>query len=214
MLKFWRRTPSAPSGPLTLDQALWLASSFATVHRISFDANLFAQRCPPPVAIDTFNTAVDELGLRQEWSTASLPSLLSRRLPVAVLLQDSNDIASTARKWALILNADEQQAWLIEQGAQQPLAVPIDELERRYLHQSAALWPKGGAAADPDSIEPRAARFGLRWFIPELAKHKPIWREILLASLVLQLMGLATPLFTQVIIDKVVVHRTNSTLIA
>jgi len=50
--------------------------------------------------------------------------------------------------------------------------------------------------------------------VPELLKHKRIWREVLLASLVLQLMSLAVPLFTQAIIDKVVVHRTQSTLIA
>jgi len=37
---------------------------------------------------------------------------------------------------------------------------------------------------------------------------------VLLASLTLQLVALATPLFTQVIIDKVIVHRTQSTLIA
>ena len=37
---------------------------------------------------------------------------------------------------------------------------------------------------------------------------------MLLASLVLQVVALATPLFTQAIIDKVVVHRTQSTLIA
>ena len=50
-------------------------------------------------------------------------------------------------------------------------------------------------------------------FIPELLKHKTIWRDVLLASLAIQLVGLATPLFTQVIIDKVVVHQTHSTLI-
>jgi subfamily B ATP-binding cassette protein HlyB/CyaB len=55
--------------------------------------------------------------------------------------------------------------------------------------------------------------FGFRWFIPELIKHKNIWRDILLASLLLQLIGLATPLFTQVVIDKVVVHQSQSTLI-
>src|SRR5258705_13351876 len=42
---------------------------------------------------------------------------------------------------------------------------------------------------------------------------KPIWRDVLIASLAIQLIGLATPLFTQVIIDKVVVHQTQSTLI-
>ncbi len=59
----------------------------------------------------------------------------------------------------------------------------------------------------------RERRFGFRWFVPELLKHKGIWREVLIASLVIQLLALALPLFTQAIIDKVVVHRTQSTLI-
>ena len=55
--------------------------------------------------------------------------------------------------------------------------------------------------------------FNFRWFVPELLRHKTVWRDVLLASLALQLVTLATPLFTQAIIDKVVVHRTQSTLI-
>src|SRR5882724_921983 len=197
---------------LSLEQALWLSSSFATVHRIAFDANLFAQRCPPPIAIDSFNSAIGELGLACEWSSAGLATVLSRRLPVALLLAKVDD--KEGSDWALVLNADEQSVWLLERGASQPSSVAIDDVERRYGGRSLALWPNAAAADDPDSIEPRTARFGIRWFVPELRKHKSIWCEVLLASLVLQLMALATPLFTQVVIDKVVVHRTNSTLIA
>ena len=58
----------------------------------------------------------------------------------------------------------------------------------------------------------RNPHFGFRWFVPELLKHKSIWRDVLVASLAIQLMALATPLFTQAIIDKVVVHHTMSTL--
>jgi ATP-binding cassette, subfamily B, bacterial HlyB/CyaB len=65
---------------------------------------------------------------------------------------------------------------------------------------------------DPDTAS-TTKQFGFRWFVPELLKHKPVWRDVLLASLALQLIALATPLFTQAIIDKVVVHRTQSTLI-
>ena len=59
----------------------------------------------------------------------------------------------------------------------------------------------------------KQAEFGFNWFIPELLKHKRIWRDALIASLIIQLLGLVTPLFTQVIIEEVVVHRTQSTLI-
>ena len=56
--------------------------------------------------------------------------------------------------------------------------------------------------------------FGFKWFVPELLKHRKVWRDVLWASLLLQLLALGLPLFTQAIIDKVVVHRTESTLIA
>jgi len=55
--------------------------------------------------------------------------------------------------------------------------------------------------------------FGFKWFIPELLKYKGIWSEILMASLSIQLVGLAVPICTQIVIDKVVVHHTTSTLI-
>lgn len=52
--------------------------------------------------------------------------------------------------------------------------------------------------------------FGFSWFVPELLRHKRIWRDVLLASLAIQLVGLATPLFTQVIIDKVIAHHSRA----
>ncbi len=45
------------------------------------------------------------------------------------------------------------------------------------------------------------------------SSDKKVWRDVLIASLVIQLLALGTPLFTQTIIDKVVVHHTQSTLI-
>src|SRR4051812_36334674 len=82
-------------------------------------------------------------------------------------------------------------------------------LTRRETRQDAM------AAGDPGDVGPAPVdRFGLRWFAAELLRHKTVWRDVLLGSLCIQLIGLATPLFTQVVIDKVVVHQTTSTLIA
>ena len=67
-----------------------------------------------------------------------------------------------------------------------------------------------GAEEDKPEVQPRG--FGFGWFVPELLKHRRVWRDVLLASLTIQLMALATPLFTQAIIDKVIVHQTRSTL--
>ncbi|MGD8366995.1 MAG: type I secretion system permease/ATPase [Desulfobacterales bacterium] len=54
--------------------------------------------------------------------------------------------------------------------------------------------------------------FGFRWFFAEMSRYKRIIAEVLIGSFVVQLFGLVTPLFTQVILDKVIVHRSLTTL--
>ncbi|MBU1196821.1 MAG: type I secretion system permease/ATPase [Proteobacteria bacterium] len=56
------------------------------------------------------------------------------------------------------------------------------------------------------------SKFGFKWFYLEILKYKRIVGEILLGSFVVQLFGLITPLFTQVILDKVIVHHSLTTL--
>lgn len=55
-------------------------------------------------------------------------------------------------------------------------------------------------------------KFGFKWFYKEILQFKRIIAEVLLSSFVVQLFGLVTPLFTQVILDKVVVHHSLTTL--
>jgi ATP-binding cassette, subfamily B, bacterial HlyB/CyaB len=55
-------------------------------------------------------------------------------------------------------------------------------------------------------------KFGFKWFYSEIIKYKQVMVEVLLGSFVVQLFGLVTPLFTQVILDKVIVHRSMTTL--
>ena len=55
-------------------------------------------------------------------------------------------------------------------------------------------------------------KFGFGWFYARMLSYKKIVGEILIASFVIQLFGLVTPLFTQVVLDKVLVHHSLSTL--
>ena len=57
-----------------------------------------------------------------------------------------------------------------------------------------------------------AGKFGFSWFIPAILKYRKLLSEVLVASFFIQLFALITPLFFQVIIDKVLVHRGLSTL--
>lgn len=55
-------------------------------------------------------------------------------------------------------------------------------------------------------------QFGLSWFIPALVKYKKYLSDVVIASIFIQLLGLCTPIFFQVVIDKVLVHRGLTTL--
>ena len=55
-------------------------------------------------------------------------------------------------------------------------------------------------------------KFGFVWFYKRMLKYKSAVFEILLASFIMQLFGLVTPLFTQVVLDKVLTHHSISTL--
>ena len=55
-------------------------------------------------------------------------------------------------------------------------------------------------------------RFGIQWFIPYLSKHRRVLIEVFIASFFVQLAQLANPLVIQLIIDKVIVQNSISTL--
>ena len=62
-----------------------------------------------------------------------------------------------------------------------------------------------GAGMDP-------RKFGLKWFLPSMWRYRKPLSYVLLASLFIQVFALITPLFFQVVIDKVLTHKGYSTL--
>jgi ATP-binding cassette, subfamily B, bacterial len=86
--------------------------------------------------------------------------------------------------------------------------------------------PEGNCEAVPQSVVEAAwdgqlwqaeiiskqEKFNLSWFIPAVLKYRGLLTEVLLASFTLQLLGLTTPLITQVVIDKVMVQESLPTL--
>jgi len=58
----------------------------------------------------------------------------------------------------------------------------------------------------------RQDKFNLSWFLPAVWRYRGLLLEVLFASFILQLLGLATPIITQVIIDKVMVQESLPTL--
>ena len=63
----------------------------------------------------------------------------------------------------------------------------------------------GGAGVDP-------RQFGMRWFLPTIWRYRRPLGHVLAASLFVQIFALTTPLFFQVVVDKVLTHRGYETL--
>jgi subfamily B ATP-binding cassette protein HlyB/CyaB len=64
----------------------------------------------------------------------------------------------------------------------------------------------GGPGVDP-------RRFDFAWFLPSLWRYRRPFASVLVASLFIQVFALVTPLFFQVVIDKVLLHKGMATLI-
>ncbi len=63
-----------------------------------------------------------------------------------------------------------------------------------------------------ESVGSISRAFDVSWFIPQIVKYRRLIGEVLLVTLGINLLGLASPLFFQNVIDKVLVHNTLDTL--
>jgi ATP-binding cassette, subfamily B, bacterial HlyB/CyaB len=144
------------------------------------------------------------------------------------------DAAPQPYSLALILGVDQAQdrVLMLAHGQAQPKTCTLAEATARYAGHCLmvrkaedTVADDAHAVTDNADANPQVAQakvsnatntpkaFGFKWFVPELLKYKKIWSEVLTASLAIQLVGLAVPICTQIVIDKVVVHHTTSTLI-
>lgn len=89
---------------------------------------------------------------------------------------------------------------------QAPRSIPADEFEALCSGELIAITRRQGLG---ESLQ---QKFDISWFIPSLIKYRKLFYEVLIASFFLQLFALVTPLFFQVVMDKVLVHRGFTTL--
>jgi subfamily B ATP-binding cassette protein HlyB/CyaB len=87
-----------------------------------------------------------------------------------------------------------------------PKSLTLDEFNEMWSGELIALTRRQGIG---ESLQ---QTFDISWFIPSLIKYRKLFSEVLVASFFLQLFALVTPLFFQVVMDKVLVHRGFTTL--
>lgn len=96
--------------------------------------------------------------------------------------------------------------YLIQRGdAERPEVLSAEKMDAEFAGRLLLLTSREKVTGDKRP-------FDISWFIPALVKYRRALRDVLIGSFFLQLMGLASPIFFQLVIDKVLVHQSLTTL--
>ncbi|MBI3574566.1 MAG: type I secretion system permease/ATPase, partial [Gammaproteobacteria bacterium] len=141
--------------------------------------------------------AAQHLGLKAGAHESSWERLAPTPLPALAQYKDG--------RYVVLARVDNERVLV-----QDPLEAAPQTLPRPVFEES---WSRRLILfAKRANLRPEDRRFDFTWFIPAIVKHRKLFGEVLTASFFLQLFALLTPLFFQVIIDKVLVHKALTTL--
>jgi subfamily B ATP-binding cassette protein HlyB/CyaB len=221
--------------PLNIEAFVWATGAFCQLNRIPYEASLLIKQFPPPYDVVNLQQALQSFGLNNSVKQYSLEQLPNASLPCLAVLKPTPQLeeklegqAIPTYGIALILRRDDQRLLVLHHNQAEPITVGIDDFVKKITGDFLLVRKVEETVADDGSTisainagsshgsstkNSDQNEFSFKWFIPELLKYKRIWSEVLLASLTIQLVGLAVPICTQIVIDKVVVHHTTSTLI-
>ena len=137
------------------------------------------------------------LGLKASASDSDWPRLSVIALPAIAVQKDG--------RYVLLARADNEKVLVQDPGEPKPLILPRQVFEEAWSGRLILFTKRA-------YLRPEDRKFDFTWFIPAIVKYRKLLGEVLLASFFIQLFALLTPLFFQVVIDKVLVHKALTTL--
>lgn len=169
---------------------------------------------------------IDEAKLRHEYghfpfdSTIIIRAAKSLGMRAKVVVQDSGrlnkapfpGVAKSRLNGKFFLigryipsNENRPEGLLLQHPGKSPEIVSIDDFLQLWTGEIIFFTSKA-------SFSGTLAKFDFTWFIPAIVKYRRLLGEVLAISLVLQVIGLVTPMFFQVVMDKVLVNHAMKTL--
>ncbi len=148
------------------------------------------------LSLTACGAVADLVGLRPQ--LAKVPASAIARLPKLGLIQWRDGFAllyeASAREYVLGVPAE-------------------NKIVRHSPEAFEEIWgPEGEILLVETTAQTPQQKFGLGWFIPSLKKYRGVLSMVLVASLFVQIFGLANPLMVQVIIDRVIMQNSTDTL--
>ncbi len=108
-------------------------------------------------------------------------------------------------RYLILARATDGKVLVQRPGEERPLTLTDEEFQAAWSGELILVASRASIVSD-------LARFDFTWFIPAIMRYRKLLGEVVIVSIALQLFGLATPLFFQVVTDKVLVHRGFATL--
>lgn len=203
-----------PAPPINALAALCLVARF---HQVAADPHTLAHQLgvSPSDDIDAsiLLRAAKHLGLKAKLSKSRPDRLKLVPLPALAFLKPADDAASSTgaagkQVRTVILAQCDGQRVLFQDPAtpsNRPTIESVEVFASQWTGELILITSHAALAGE-------LAKFDFSWFVPSLVKYRKLLGEVLLISFMLQLFALVSPLFFQVVMDKVLVHRGLTTL--
>jgi ATP-binding cassette, subfamily B, bacterial HlyB/CyaB len=200
---------NAAQAPRIPSEALQALCLIARLHHIAAEPSHLAHQLGWPPShqpeVDDLLTAAKHLGLKAKLSRSSADRMSIAPLPALAVMRGDDG----ATRFVVLAQCDGQRVLLQDPGrasqAGRPVIEPLAVFETHWTGELILITSRAALAG-------ALAKFDFSWFIPSLVKYRRLLGEVLVVSLFLQLFALVSPLFFQVVMDKVLVHRGVSTL--
>ena len=150
-----------------------------------------------PIGVPEMLRCAKGFGLKARSVTTKWERLANTPLPGIAVLRDGS--------FLLLGKAGDDKIIVQAPGSPRPTLMTRAELEAVWDGRLVLMARRAG-------LTDLARRFDITWFLGAIHKYRRLLSEVLVASFFLQLFALVSPLFFQVVIDKVLVHRSMSTL--
>lgn len=201
--------PTQSSAASEIDSGLACLLMMARLHGVAADADQLIHEAATagcPWGNADLLLAAKRLGLKAKVVKVDVQRLAHTPLPaVAVGRQALASEVAGAPGYFILARMQDDQVLVQSPAAGRPETLSVDELKTRWTGELILFTSRASMAGE-------FAKFDFTWFVPAIVKYRKLLLEVLLVSFVLQFFALITPLFFQVVMDKVLVHRGFTTL--
>lgn len=182
------------------DSGLLALVMLARFHRVSADPEQLRHEFSvggAPFGTDEILHGARKLGLKAKQVRTGLERLSHTPLPAIAQSEDGG--------FFVLARAENKQVLIHDPLAGRPETLSLEAFGARWRGTLILFTSLASIAGELE-------RFDFSWFIPSIVKHRKLLGEVLLVSFALQIFALITPLFFQVVMDKVLVHHGLTTL--